>query len=255
MAIQNTDLILVGRAGASYSTPASELQTFIQGGDSVTYRGTANFTATPVGQIDPAVPAVGDLYINTNAGTVEGNWAGAAGSDSLVGDRIIWDGSAWELISSGAQDVGVVSVEAANGATDPITVAGTDAEVTLTVKDATVAQAGVNNLASTPDGGGAIATDGMLIKEHYDDLLGRIGVAAGGGVQSVSGDNGVTATGTENVTVSGVDATTTDVGVVQLATEAEAAGGTNTTKAVTAAGVASGYVPLDLSKLTSLEDA
>ena len=252
MAIQNTDLILVGRAGGSFSTPASELQTFIQGGDSVTYRGTADFTATPVGQIDPPVPVTGDLYINTTAGTVEANWTGAGGSATLVGDRIIWDGSAWELISSGAQDVGVVSIEAAGGATDPITVGGTDAEVTLTVKDATVAQTGVNNLASTPDAAGVIATDGMLIKEHYDDLLGRIGVAAGGGVQSITGDNGISTSGTDSVTVSGVDATTADVGVVQLATNAEVEAGTNTTKAVTAAGVASGYVPLDLSKLTAL---
>ena len=252
MAIQNTDLILVGRAGGSFQTPASELQTFIQGGDAVTYRGTANFTATPVGQINPAVPATGDVYINTTAGTVDGNWTGAAGSATDVGDRIIWDGSAWELISSGAQDVGVVSIEAAGGATDPITVGGTASEVTLTVKDASVSQKGVNNLASTPDGAGVIATDGNLIKEHYDDLLGRIGVAAGGGVQSITGDNGITTSGTDSVTVSGIDATTADVGVVQLATNAEVEAGTNTTKAVTAAGVASAYVPLDLSKLTEL---
>ena len=252
MAIQNTDLILVGRGGGSFSTPASELQTFIQGGDSVVYRGTADFTASPVGQIDPADPVTGDLYINTRAGVVDSNWAGAAGSNTDIGDRIIFDGSVWELISSGSQDVGVISVEAAGGANDPITVGGTDAEVTLTVKDATVLQTGVNNLASSPDGSGVITTDGNLIKEHYDDLLARIGAAAGGGVLSVTGTNGLTSTGTTNVTVSGVDATTADIGVVQLATEAEAAAGTNTTKAVTAAGVAFGYVPLDLSKLNSL---
>lgn len=255
MAIQNTDLILVGRGGGSFSTPASELQDFIAGGDAIIYRGSVDLTSAPGSQLNPNPPVNGDVYLNTGVGTCDAGWAGIASEACASGDRVVFDGTEWSLISSGAADVGVISVEAANGATDPITVSGTAAEVELTVKDATVSQKGVNNIASTPDGAGDITTDGNLIKEHYTDLLGRIGVAAGGGVQGVSGTDPIEVS-TDGVThiaeVSIKDGDTTQKGALQLATDAETEAGSNTTKAVTSAGVASSYVPLDLSKLTAL---
>ena len=255
MAIQNSDLILVGRGGSSFSTPASELQTFISSGDALTFRGSVNVTISVAGQTDPNPAVSGDVYLNDTAGTCFADWTGIAGEVAAVGDRVVFDGTEWSLISSGAQDVGVISVEAAGGVTDPITVGGTASEVTLTVKDATVAQKGVNNLASTPDGAGLIATDGNLIKEHYDDLLGRIGVAAGGGTQDVTGVDPIVATqdGTTHVAeVSIKDSTTLQKGAVQLATAAEAVAGTDSTKALTPAAAAGAFVPLDLSKLTAL---
>ncbi len=257
MAIQNTDLILVGRGGASFSTPASELSSFISAGDALTFRGSCNLTITVTGQIDPNPPVNGDVYINDTDGTGFADWTGISGEVVAIGDRAVWDegNSEWTLISSGAADVGVISVEAANGVTDPITVGGTASEVTLTVKDATVVQKGVNNLASTPDGSGDITTDGNLTKEHYDDLLGRIGVAAGGGVQGVSGTDPIEVS-TDGIThiadISIKDADAAQKGAVQLATATEAEAGTNTTKALTPAGAAASYVPLDLSKLDSL---
>lgn len=258
MAIQSTDLILVGRGGASFHTTADSLHDFISAGDALNFRGSCNLTITVAGQIDPNPPVNGDVYINDTDGTGFADWTGISGLAVGVGDRVIWDqgDSKWSLISSGAQDVGVISVEAANGATDPITVGGTASEVTLTVKDATVAQKGVNNIASTPDGAGDIVTDGNLIKEHYDDLLGRIGVAAGGGTQGVTGTDPILVT-TDAIThiadVSIKDADTTEKGAVQLATAAETEAGTNTTKAVTPAGAATTYVPLNLSKLPTLQ--
>lgn len=255
MAIQNTDLILVGRGGASFSTPASELQTFISSGDALTFRGSCNVTITIAGQLDPNPPVSGDVYINSTAGTCFADWNGISGETAGVGDRVVFDGTQWALISSGAADVGVISVEAANGVNDPITVSGTDSEVLLTVKDATVAQKGVNNLASTPAGDGTIVTDGNLIKEHYDDLLARIGVAAGGGTQGVTGIDPIE-TSQDAVThiaeVSIKDGTTLQKGAVQLATAAEAEAGTDTTKALTPAAAAGAFVPLDLSKLNPL---
>lgn len=258
MAIQNTDLILVGRGGASFSTPASELNTFISAGDALTFRGSCNLTVTVAGQLDPNPPVNGDVYINDTAGTGFTDWAGISGEAVAIGDRAVWDenSSQWTLISSGAADVGVISVEAAGGVTDPITVSGTASEVLLTVKDATVTQKGVNNLASTPDAAGDITTDGNLTVEHYDDLLGRIGVAAGGGTQGVTGTDPieVTTDGTTHISeVSIKDADTTQKGAVQLATDTETEGGTSIVKAVTPAGAAATYVPLDLSKLNSLQ--
>ena len=255
MTIQNTDLILVGRGGGSFRTPASELQDFIAGGDAITYRGSVDVTAAPAAQLNPNPPVSGDIYLNTGVGVCDAGWAGIAGDACASGDRVAFNGTEWSLISSGAADVGVVSVEAANGATDPITVSGTASEVLLTVKDATVTQKGVNNLASTPDGAGDITTDGNLVKEHYDDLLSRIGVAAGGGTQGVTGTDPIEVS-TDGVThiaeVSIKDSDTTQKGAVQLATAAETEAGTNTTKAVTSAGVASAYVPLNLTKLSEL---
>ena len=255
MTIQNTDLILVGRGGGSFRTPASELQDFIAGGDAVTYRGSVDLTAAPTTQLNPDPPIAGDIYLNTGVGVCEASWAGIAGDACASGDRAVFDGTNWALISSGAADVGVISVEAAGGVTDPITVSGTASEVLLTVKDATVTQKGVNNLASTPDGAGDITTDGNLTVEHYDDLLGRIGVAAGGGTQGVTGTDPieVTTDGTTHIAeVSIKDADTTQKGAVQLATDAETVGGTSIVKAVTPAGAAATYVPLDLTKLGAL---
>ena len=256
MAIQSTDLILVGRGGGSFQTPAQELISFVQSGAGLTYRGSIDVTVSPVGQLNPDPPVNGDLYLNSGDGTADASWTGIAGETAAAGDRVVFDGTNWSLITSGSSDVGVETITAANGATDPITVGGTAADVTLTVKDATVGQKGVNNLASTPDNAGVIVTDGNLIKEHYDDLLARIGVAAGGGIQGVTGIDPieVSVDGTTHIAeISIKDADSIgQAGVVQLATEAETIAGTNTTKAVTPAGAAAAYVPLNLSTLTAL---
>ena len=254
MAIQTTDLILVGRAGGSFHTTADELITFVQSGAGLTYRGTVDVTIAPAG-LDPDPPVAGDLYLNSGDGAADAGWTGIAGEAATAGDRVVFDGTNWALVTSGG-DAGVETITAAGGATDPITVGGTASDVTLTVKDATVGQTGVNNLASTPDAAGVIVTDGNLIKEHYDDLLARIGVAAGGGIQGVTGIDPieVSVDGVTHIAEIGVkDADSLgQAGVVQLATEAETIAGTNTTKAVTPAGAAAAYVPLDLSKLTPL---
>ena len=255
MAIQSTDLILVGRAGGSFQTPAQELISFVQSGAGLTYRGSVDVTADPSGQLNPDPPFVGDLYLNSGDGAVAAGWAGIVGETASAGDRVVFNGTDWALVTSGSSDVGVETITAAGGATDPITVGGTASDVTLTVKDASVTQAGVNNLASTPDGAGVIVTDGNLTKEHYDDLLGRIGVAAGGGIQGVTGTDPITVSvdGVSNTAeISIKDAGTGQKGAIQLATEAEVIAGTDSEKAVTSAGAAAAYVPLNLSKLNAL---
>ena len=48
------------------------------------------------------------------------------------------------------------------------------------------------------------------------NLLAVSSTAAAGGVQTVSGANGLTSSGTTDITVSGIGATTATVGVVEL---------------------------------------
>ena len=245
MALQNSDLILVGRGGGSFRTTAESLRTYIESGDGLTFRGAVDLTASPV--LNPNPPTVGDLYINNTAGTVNAGWTGAAGSTADVGDRVLWDGSEWDLVTS-SSDVGVTDVSVLA----PITDSGTATSPVIGISDATNAAKGSVQLAKGAYAGdGTINTDNpadVLIGEHFDELASRITSASGGGVQSVVGDNGVTASGTTTVTVSGIDAAVGTKGVVVLSnTVANVA-----TTAATPKAVNDYAVPLDLSTLTEL---
>jgi len=245
MALLNSDLILVGRGGGSFRTTAEDLKTFIESGDGLVFRGSANLTISPV--INPNPPVVGDLYINTTAGTVNAGWTGAAGSSCDVGDRVLWDGSEWDLVTS-SSDVGVTDVSVLA----PIVDTGTAASPVIGISDATNAAKGAVQLAKGSfDGDGKIATDNatdVLVGEHFDELAGRITASSGGGVQSVVGDNGLTASGTTTVTVSGIDAAVGTKGVVVLSnTVADVA-----TTAATPKAINDYSVPLDLGTLTEL---
>ena len=247
MAMLDSDLLLVGRGGGSFRTTAQELKTYVESGDGLVYRGAIDFTAAPGGQLDPAVPAVGDLYINTTAGTVNAGFTGAAGEATDAGDRMLWDGTEWDLVSS-STDVGVTDVSV----TAPITDTGTAAEPNIGISAATNAAAGSVQLAKTTyEGDGTINTDNasdVLIGAHFDELSSRITAASGGGVQSVVGDNGLTASGTTTVTVSGIDAAVGTVGVTALSnTVADVA-----TTAATPKAINDYSVPLNLSTLDAL---
>ena len=69
-----------------------------------------------------------------------------------------------------------------------------------------------------------------------------------GGITQINGSNGVTTSGDTIVTVSGIDASTSVKGVVQLANAVT----TDSTKAVTGEAVEEYTVPLDLTTLTAL---
>ena len=248
MALQDSDLLLVGRGGGSFCLSAQDLKTYVESGDGLVYRGAIDFTASPGGQLDPAVPTVGDLYINTTAGTVNAGFTGAAGETADVGDRILWDGTEWDLVSS-SSDVGVTDVSV----TAPITDTGTAAEPNIGISPATDSAAGSAQLAKAAyDGGGLLVTDNasdVLIQTHFDELAGRITTAAGGGIQNVQGANGLTASVTSGTaTVSGVDAEVGVLGVVALDnTVADVA-----TTAATPKAVNDYAVPLNLSTLDAL---
>jgi hypothetical protein len=245
MALLNSDLILVGRGGGSFRTTAEDLKTFIESGDGLVYRGTANLTISPV--INPNPPVVGDLYVNTTAGTVNAGWSGAGGTACDVGDRALWNGSAWAVITS-SSDVGVTDVTV----TAPIVDTGTAASPVIGISDATNTSKGAVQLAKGAyEADGTINTDNaadVLVGEHFDELAGRITAASGGGVQSIVGDNGLTASGTTTVTVSGIDSAVGTKGVVVLSNTVA----NIETTAATPKAINDYSVPLDLSTLTEL---
>lgn len=67
--------------------------TIITGG----YRGTTDFTAPP----PPGPNLAGDFWKNTTTGTVDAAWGLTPGTTSVIGEEMIFDGSAWELIDTG----------------------------------------------------------------------------------------------------------------------------------------------------------
>ena len=79
------------------------------GGGPTTFKGVVDLTTATA----PSDPQVGDLYINNTTGTVDDSWTGSAGSSCKPEDRIIWDGSAWDLV----QEASVLSPWVEEGTT------------------------------------------------------------------------------------------------------------------------------------------
>lgn len=258
MALSNSDLFYVQRPSGgdagNYKMLASELIDYIAGASgSLTYRGTVDCTAAVGSQLDKNPPVPGDIYINTGTGTVDStgsdntdSWVGITGDSISGGQRVVYDGATWEIVGQesggGITSVGVIA---------PITDSGTADAPVIGISEATNAVYGSTRLAQDSTGGGDLtstADTDVLSVPHFNELASRITTAAGGGIQSITGDNGVSATGTTDVTVSGVDATVTVKGVVQLTDTVN----TDSTKAVTGTAVETFAVPLNINSLVSL---
>ena len=133
----------------------------------------------------------------------------------------------------------------------PIGVTGDAFSPVVSINKATNAAQGSVQLALDPPSIGDLTssnTNDVLTVPHFNELVGRITSVSVVGVQSVTGDNGVTTSGTSDVTVSGIDATVAVKGVVQLTNTVT----TDTTLAVTGTAVESFAVPLNLSILNAL---
>lgn len=257
MALQSTDLFYVQRGADGFKMPASQLQDFIAGSEVISYRGTCDCTAPVGAQLDPNPPVIGDVYINTGDGTVDASgstsadqWVGITGDDIQNGQRIIFDGTSWAIVGLPADgDLGGV---ASISVTAPITKTGGDDTPTIGISEATNAAFGSTRLAQDPPNGGDLtstADTDVLSVPHFNELAGRIQTASGGGIQSVTGSNGITASETSgDVTVSGVDASLADKGVTQLTSSISA----SEALAVTPKGVQDYAVPLDLTSLNEL---
>lgn len=250
MALQSSDLFYVQRGADGYKMQAGQIFDFIAGSPVVVYRGTVDATAAPTGQIDPNPPLPGDVYINTGTGTVATGWTGSVGADITDGQRVIWDGAAWEIVGQAAGG-GVETV----GGTAPINVDSTDpANPVVSIDVATNAAFGSTRLAQDPPVAGDLASTSdtdVLSVPHFNELAGRITTAAGGGTQDVVGVDPIEAS-QDNVTliatVSIKDATVVQKGAVILTSTVD---GTDT-KAATPKAINDYTVPLNLTGLTEL---
>ena len=255
MALQESDLLLVGRGGLSYYTTAEDLATFVQGSDAFTYRGVLDLTAEIGTQLNPNPPAVGDVYISDQTGNIHAEWSITPETETEAGDRVFFNGTEWQLVQSGSQDVGVVSVDV----TEPVTKSGTASAVTIGISPLDVGVLGAASFAPDDyDGDGNLnATEAyeVLGKVHFDALNGRITTAAAGGIHTIVGTAPIGATlnaeGT-TATINILDGTIAQKGAVQLI---ETLNEVDNTMACTGKAVASYAVPMDLSSLPNLEDA
>ena len=106
MALLNTDLFVIQRptdAGKHFKLTGEKLKEFIAAGDTIVYKGSRDFTLAPQ---DPSTDGtgvnIGDIYINNHPNAdATGAWAAnISGATVQPGDRAIWDGTHWDLISS-----------------------------------------------------------------------------------------------------------------------------------------------------------
>ncbi len=253
MSLLSSDLFFVQRGNNPHKMTASHIIDYVAASPAVHYLGTCDCTAPVGSQLDPNPPLPGDLYINQGTGNVDSSgsdstdaWVGIQGNPITEGQRVVYDGSSWEIVGN-ASGGDVIQVTG----TAPINVTGDADSPVIGIDDATKTDTGSTRLALDPPNAGDLtstADTDVLSVPHFNELAGRISTAAGGGIQSVTGDNGVTSSGTTNVTVSGVDATTGVKGVVQL-TDAVT---TNSTQAVTGTAVEGYAVPLNINSLSSL---
>ncbi len=253
MALNSSDLLYVqrpaGNDAGNYKMTAGDLVDFIASSPAVNYRGTVDCTVIPSGQLNPDPAVAGDLYINTGDGNVATGWTGIETDPIVDGQRVIFDGSTWEIVGSS----GGGGVETVTG-TAPITVGGTSEDVIVGITEATNAAYGSTRLSQDPPNAGTLtstADTDVLSVPHFNELAGRITTAAAGGIQAVTGIDPIDVS-TDGITheseVSIKDASTIQKGAVML-TDAVA---TDSTKAVTGTGVVGYAVPLNINSLTAL---
>ena len=236
MALENSDVLVVQKQSGGkdlYKATLEQLNIYFDGHNAVNYRGTIDLTQDSVGQLNPSTPQAGDLYLNTTDGVLGPNYPGLTQGDPVfIDDRLVYDGAIWELL----QGHGDVGVELISGAL-PIEVDNHDpANPIVSSLEATTTDAGhVARLAEAVD---VAATTGTadptavvtadLLKATNDALS----AATAGGVSGITpidpievftASNG----GSVNQPAIGVkEATTTQTGVVQIASTADIANGT-----------------------------
>lgn len=77
------------------------------------FKGTVD--ATVVGSA-PADPSSGDIWINSGEGSVDTSWTGAAGSDVLGGEFIVYNSdTGWQVLGRAENPIGVTTLTVQNG--------------------------------------------------------------------------------------------------------------------------------------------
>ena len=125
MALTNTDKIVVQRQTGTkdhFSANMNALYDYIAAHPTLVYRGLIDLTQVPAGQINPDPPLLGDVYLNSKAGTLAPGYTGIpTGTSVQLDDRLIYNGTEYDIIHSN----GLVGVETVTGAT-PIVVDNND---------------------------------------------------------------------------------------------------------------------------------
>jgi len=69
-----------------------------------------------VGSSAPDTPASGDIWVNSGTGTVDASWTGAAGSDVVGGEFIVYNGdTGWQVLGRAENPIGVTTLTVQNG--------------------------------------------------------------------------------------------------------------------------------------------
>ena len=190
MALENSDVFVVQKqaSGEVRKITAQQLDTYLQAGDSVVYKGTGDFT--DLGD-NPAIKQVGDLYINDalNAGTFA--WLPDPGTVTVnPGDQCIYDGAKWDIIPSGG-GAGVSEIEG----TTPIEVNSDDAaKPIVSITPATTAAFGAVQLATNTDVTNS-ATNRVVTADQLKSVKDDVDNAVAGGVSSVTGADPIESSG------------------------------------------------------------
>ena len=113
MALFDSDKIVVQRQSGSklnYSVSLNRLYDYIAAHPTLNYRGLIDLTNPPTGQINPDPPLTGDIYLNDTDGVLASGYTGvAAGTAVLADDRLIYNGTEWDIIHGGGAGVQTVT--------------------------------------------------------------------------------------------------------------------------------------------------
>ena len=186
MALIASDVFVVQKqaGGEIRKVTAQALSDYLQSGDTVVYKGVGDFT--DVSQ-NPASPQPGDLWINNALNPGAFAWLPAPDPIPTVqpGDRCIYDGAKWDIISSGGGDIGVEGIDA----TAPIEVNIDDpSQPIISILDADTTRFGAVQLATQDD-----VDNGLNNRVVTADLLktvdDKVDAAVAGGVTTITGDD------------------------------------------------------------------
>lgn len=196
--LSTSDFLYVQRGAQGYKMPASELIDFIAAeSGSLNYRGSVDLNFAPyvapndgmVTDPDTGVAFAGDIYlVSADANPIVNGWSGIQGQAAQAGDRVIFDGSEWDLLAANAGGIGVETVTAA--VPSAIVVDNSDpANPVIDVESATNTQEGVVTLAA--DTITVADTDKVLTGKHYTELDDKIDELAGDALLSVVAGDGI----------------------------------------------------------------
>ena len=260
MALQSNDLFVVQSQTDNklYSLKLSDLDAYLEGSSGIQFRGSVDLNNAPAAQTPAvALPATnGDLYIvESDAAVIAAGWVMENGETSASeNDRIVYDGdsNAWILVSGGTNTGGTLTGITASL---PLKSDGDPVNPVLQIRQARTTTGATNDgdgegtagavaklaeaadVAHTTGTGDATAVVTADLLKATNEIVEGLALAAGG-VQTVTtadanGNSALTISPTTgNVVVEIKTSSTTEYGVVQIATATDITNGTSGPSAV-----------------------